>query len=168
MGAGVSSVTSQLRQLTIFDGVDEPLLDEVATGCDLRSYGDGEVVCLQGDVAQHVFVVERGEVRVEAGGEILATRRSGEVVGEQAFINGRPRSATIRAVGAARILRIPKVHADSLLMNPQFLRNLLGAVSEKLSASTADRAWRYRERRLLFAEFRAHVAEPVLQELLAS
>jgi CRP-like cAMP-binding protein len=74
-----------------------------------RDYANGAVVCHEGEVTRHVLVVLRGLLRVTAatanGGEkVLAVRGAGDIVGERAAIDGRPRSATVRALVDVRAL----------------------------------------------------------------
>ncbi|CAL9366692.1 Crp/Fnr family transcriptional regulator [Saccharothrix sp. NPDC042600] len=79
-----------------------------ATGTE-RDYASGAVVCHEGEVSRHVLVVLRGLLRVTAatanGGEkVLAVRGAGDIVGERSAIDGRPRSATVRALVDVRAL----------------------------------------------------------------
>ncbi|RKT56904.1 Crp/Fnr family transcriptional regulator [Saccharothrix australiensis] len=74
-----------------------------------REYTSGAVICHEGEVTRHVLVVRRGLLRVTAtkagGGEkVLAVRGAGDIVGERSAIDGLPRSATVRALGAVRAL----------------------------------------------------------------
>jgi CRP-like cAMP-binding protein len=71
-----------------------------------RSYASDTALFRQGDVADYVVIVERGWVKIaaftqgrEEGQEVvLAIRGSGDLIGEAALI-GRPRWATVTAVG---------------------------------------------------------------------
>jgi len=77
-----------------------------------RFYDDGEIVVRQGDVGDCLFVVQDGivEIVVEEDGSEVVLRTAGrnEVLGEMAIFEHRPRSATIRARGRARILTLDK------------------------------------------------------------
>ncbi|QFZ22594.1 Crp/Fnr family transcriptional regulator [Saccharothrix syringae] len=80
----------------------------VDTGAE-RDYPPGAVVCLEGEVTRHVLVIRRGLLRVTAttaGGheKVLAVRGAGDIVGERSAVDGRPRSATVRALGGVRAL----------------------------------------------------------------
>ncbi|MFD0204077.1 MULTISPECIES: Crp/Fnr family transcriptional regulator [Saccharothrix] len=93
-----------------FWGLLTPSEHEVlmATGVE-RDYLSGSVVCHEGEVTRHVLVVRRGLLRVTAttanGSEkVLAVRGAGDIVGERSAVDGRPRSATVRALGAVRAL----------------------------------------------------------------
>jgi CRP-like cAMP-binding protein len=77
-----------------------------------RWYADGEIVARQGDVGDCMFVVQDGEVEIvleEDGREnVLRSAGRNEVLGEMAIFEHKPRSATIRARGKARILTLDK------------------------------------------------------------
>jgi CRP-like cAMP-binding protein len=93
-----------------FWGLLTPSEHEVlaATGVE-RDYPPGSVICHEGEVTRHVLVVRRGLLRVTAttanGSEkVLAVRGAGDIVGERSAVDGRPRSATVRALGEVRAL----------------------------------------------------------------
>jgi CRP-like cAMP-binding protein len=77
-----------------------------------RFYADGEIVVRQGDPGDSLYVVQDGEVEIisEDDGSEVVLRHAGrhEVLGEMALFEHRPRSATIRARGKARILTLDK------------------------------------------------------------
>ena len=75
-------------------------------------YKDGEVIVCQGALGDCMYVIEDGtvEIVVERDGieTILRTAGTGELIGEMAIFEHRPRSATVRARGAARVLTLDK------------------------------------------------------------
>lgn len=80
----------------------------ITTGVE-RDYPSDSVVCNEGEITRHVIVVRRGLLRVTAttanGHEkVLAVRGAGDIVGERSAVDGLPRSATVRALGAVRAL----------------------------------------------------------------
>ena len=90
-----------------------------------KVYRDGEVIVRQGDVGDCMYVIQEGEVEVfteQGGREVhLAVHGPGAFFGEMAVFDRDVRSATVRAVGEARILTIDKknfmrrVHEDPSL-----------------------------------------------------
>ncbi|MFE2751739.1 Crp/Fnr family transcriptional regulator [Actinosynnema sp. NPDC059335] len=93
-----------------FWGLLTPAEHEVltATGVE-RDYPPGSVICHEGEVTRHVLVIRSGLLRVTAttanGSEkVLAVRGAGDIVGERSAVDGRPRSATVRALNAVRAL----------------------------------------------------------------
>jgi len=90
-----------------------------------KTYQDGDVIIAQGDVGDCMYVVQDGQVEIviaEGGQEVqLAVRGAGEFVGEMAIFEREVRSATVRALGQARLLTIDKknflkrIHEDPSL-----------------------------------------------------
>ena len=115
---------------------DELAIAEGALG---REYGNGEAICFQGDKGDSMFVMQAGTavvVRQEGASEVLlAELRVGDVFGEMAIFDRQPRSATVRANGAARVLTLDKraflrrVHED-----PSLAFNILRKMSERIRA----------------------------------
>ena len=90
-----------------------------------RTYNDGEIITRQGDVGDCMFVIQEGQVQVlveQDGVETpLRIANEGEFMGEMAIFDHEERSATLRAVGEARLLTIDKknflkrIHKDPSL-----------------------------------------------------
>jgi CRP/FNR family cyclic AMP-dependent transcriptional regulator len=77
-----------------------------------RVYRDGEVIVREGEIGNCMYVIQQGKVEVvqDAGGNDvrLAVLAAGDFFGEMAIFERRPRSATVRAQGEARVLTIDK------------------------------------------------------------
>lgn len=77
-----------------------------------KEYTDGEIVFRQGDEGDCMYVIQEGRVEIlaHAGGKEvrLAVREAGDMIGEMALFERQVRSADVRAIGAARILRIDR------------------------------------------------------------
>jgi CRP/FNR family transcriptional regulator len=91
-----------------------------------KVYEDGEVIICEGEEGHCMFVIQEGEVEVliagDEGKEIrLGVRGEGEFFGEMAIFDRDVRSATVRALGDARVLTVDKknfmrrVHEDPSL-----------------------------------------------------
>lgn len=90
-----------------------------------RSYADRETVVSQGESGDCMYVIQSGKVAVVRethDGEVeLATLGPGDFFGEMALFGREVRSATVRAIGQARILTVDKrtflsrVHEDPSL-----------------------------------------------------
>ena len=101
------------------------------------AYADGEVICRQGEVGDRMYVVQDGQavvLREEAGSEVVVGELSaGDIFGEMAIFDRRPRSATVRARGPARVLTLDKraflrrVHED-----PSLAFTILQKMSERV------------------------------------
>lgn len=101
-----------------------------------RSYRDGEVICRQGEVGDRMYVIQTGEVVVsreqDGAEEIVGVLGPGEIFGEMSIVEREPRSATVRARGAVRVLTLDKraflrqVHED-----PSFAYRILQQMSRR-------------------------------------
>ena len=97
----------------------------VDTGALGKLYEDGEIIIHQGEIGDCMYVIQEGEVDIlleEGDNQIhVATRKEGEFFGEMALFDRDVRSATVRALGEARILTVDKknfmrrVHEDPSL-----------------------------------------------------
>jgi CRP-like cAMP-binding protein len=90
-----------------------------------KTYSDGEIITRQGDVGDCMFVIQQGKVQVlveKDGVETpLRVASEGEFMGEMSIFDHEERSATLRALGEARLLTIDRknflkrVHKDPSL-----------------------------------------------------
>jgi len=90
-----------------------------------KVYENGEAIVRQGEEGDCMYVVQAGEVEVVQeveGSEVrLAVLEGGDVFGEMSLFERQPRSATVRAMGNARVLTVDKriflrrVHEDPSL-----------------------------------------------------
>ena len=75
-------------------------------------YPDREAIVRQGEAGDCMYVVQAGEVEVvqaaKGGERRLALLSAGDFFGEMAIFEREVRSATVRAVGEARVLKVDK------------------------------------------------------------
>jgi len=123
-----------------------------------RSYGDGELICQEGESSSEMFVIQSGSVRIfktrppgvgrsSQPPEIeLAVLHKGDFFGEMSLLEGLPRDASAVAQGAALVLVMtPGALLVRLRRDPTFafevLRRLSGRVrslNARLVAALAD------------------------------
>lgn len=77
-----------------------------------QQYADGQTIVRQGEMGNCMFVIQQGRVAVvkeESGRETrLAVLEAGDFFGEMALFEQETRSATVRALGPARILTVDR------------------------------------------------------------
>src|SRR5512143_3638756 len=110
-----------------------------------KIYANGEKIAVQGETGECMFVIQKGEAEVilERGGrEVrLSVLRAGDVFGEMSLFTKQPRSATVRALGEGRVLKIDKrgflrrVHQD-----PPMAFRILQKMSERIAAMDEELA----------------------------
>lgn len=103
-------------------------------------YRNGTVIVREGEPGNCMYVVQAGQVEVvreEAGHERrLAVLSEGSFFGEMAIFETEKRSATVRALGDARVLTIDKkALLRRIQEDPLLALNLLKTLSARLRES---------------------------------
>jgi CRP/FNR family transcriptional regulator, cyclic AMP receptor protein len=116
-----------------------------------KLYQDGDVIVRQGDPGDCMYVVQEGQVEVVSereGDEFrLALLGEGEFFGEMAIFERKPRSATVRAKGQARVLSVDRknflgrIHDD-----PSIAYRLVQTMSKRIRDLDEELARCKRER----------------------
>jgi len=106
-------IIAALRVVPLFDGLSEAELEELARQVVRRRAGRDEVVFLQGDAGDGLYVVARGHVGIvrqspEGDELLLALCEPGEYFGDLALLDGAPRSASAVAVEDCALLFLPR------------------------------------------------------------
>ena len=124
-----------LEGLPLFETCDRKELDDVAAITVEAERPAGTLLTREGRDGGLMFVIVSGEAEVLAGGrgrdgKVVGTLGPGDVVGELSLIDGKVRSATVRAVTDVRVLELAADDFQALFTrSPKFVRNLLRALS---------------------------------------
>lgn len=102
-----------------------------------KVYSDSEIIFREGEQGDRMFVIQSGRVKViketPAGEIVIAILGNGEIFGEMALFSKSPRSATVTALGDARILGIDKKKLFSTISSdPTLVFKLLESMSHRL------------------------------------
>lgn len=94
-----------------------------------RAFSPNEIVVKEGGTGDSVYVIRSGNAKVVVhviGKEIeLATLSPGDVFGEVAFLTGRPRTASVMAVGDLEVMEFDKALLQEILeAYPDTLRKM--------------------------------------------
>ncbi len=170
---------------TVFDPV--AFLTQTGLGRTVLSLKKNESAFAQGDLADAVFYIQKGQVRVtvtsESGKEAtIALVGDGEFIGEDSIASAHPlRLATATAMTACTLLRISKAEMARVLHQEHALSDVfvsfLLARNARIQADLVDQLFNSSEKRLarillLLAQFGKEskpetVVPKISQELLA-
>lgn len=123
----------QLKQVPLFAGLDRRELVELGTLADEIEVADGRTLTREGESGHEFFIVLEGTVAVEIGGKPVAQLGPGDFLGEIALIDGKPRSATTRAIGTTRLLVVGHREFHQLMADfPSVQLAVLAALAERV------------------------------------
>lgn len=102
-----------------------------------KNFRSGEFLFHEGDVSHALYLIKKGSVaiRKRKGSAYveLAKVHSGEVIGELAFFDRRPRSAAAVAIGDVEAFEISFESLDKLWAQiPEYMKTIMASVSERL------------------------------------
>jgi CRP/FNR family transcriptional regulator, cyclic AMP receptor protein len=127
----------------------------LAAGTSAR-FEDGQLLLVQGDVGDFLYVLTSGLVKVsvaaESGAETtIAIRSRGDLMGEFALLDEGRRTATARAAGPVAVQRIGGaafmgLAAGSAVIQQTLIRYVLSKVRAATERRAAERLWEARER----------------------
>lgn len=128
-----------LRGLAFFDGLGDGELRKIARLFTQTLYKPGERIFARDEPGDEAFVIMRGEVKICLGEntEPIALAGQGQIVGEQAFLDGARRGALAVATKASILLVIQRQAFQELAQREPHLgmavmRNIALELSKKL------------------------------------
>eukprot|EP00434_Breviolum_minutum_P025816 symbB.v1.2.022821.t1/scaffold2042.1/size196763/4 len=96
-----------LSQVKLFQRLPEDQHHLLASACDEVLYQD-EVIIKEGDQGHEFFVIKEGEAEVLIMQKKQAMLKVGDYFGENALLRDEPRTATIKAIGRLKALKITR------------------------------------------------------------
>jgi CRP/FNR family transcriptional regulator, cyclic AMP receptor protein len=156
-------VASLLSKTTLFRALDGQACQELAERTTQRVYRPGQVVFVQDEPGDRMFVVAEGSVKLlirSAHGHAVELARIWpfDVFGEVALLDGGPRSATAEAVERTVLVAIARDELLRLLRSNEALvdalLNSLGQLVRKANRQSTD---------LIFLDLRGRVAKKLLE-----
>jgi CRP/FNR family cyclic AMP-dependent transcriptional regulator len=132
-----------LRKSSLFAGLSDSELKEVAACVVSRSFGRGVFIFHKDSPGQTLYIIESGRVRIfilsESGQEIsLNVYGAGEVIGELGFLDGQPRSASAVALEPTVAFALRREDFfQHLEDHPRLAVRLLGVMAARLRYTTA-------------------------------
>jgi CRP/FNR family transcriptional regulator, cyclic AMP receptor protein len=93
----------------------------------------GTTIFRAGDPADFVYILMDGQANLLVGKTIVEVAVRGNLLGEVALIDGKPRSATVVTRTQVRVLPIDAAQFDLLMRElPEFARYVMTAMAERM------------------------------------
>ena len=115
----------------LFNGFSQDELLAVIRGFRLRTFAPGDVVILEGEAGDFLFIVTTGTVKAfvrnPGGGEpvLVRTMREGDFFGEIAILSGKARTATVTAATVVEVLEMDRATLDRITETHPRVRQVL-------------------------------------------
>lgn len=135
-------VERHLRQLTLFAGLSQTEVREIAQYVQPLRFRGGETICFAGQPAQYIYIIQAGEAREIAQGssgqtivlDLLGPQQS---FGEQSVVQSGVYPVTVQAVGDIQLWAIAKSDFDRLLARyPALALNVTRRMADELDRQT--------------------------------
>ncbi len=131
--------SSFLSKVPFFQALEPSRLKLLAFTSDMVNFQHGEIIFKAGDPADCAYVIMEGEVEILSVVDeesVVSVLQLNQIFGELALLNDEPRSATLRAKGELKVMKI----SESLFMelireSPKLALNVLRQLSQKLADS---------------------------------
>ena len=107
----------------------------------VKAFEPGQVIFKEGEQGSEMFIIIQGEVEIRKRTSMetartLSTFKPGDVFGEMAIIEKKPRSATAIATKASRMLVMNEpLFLAMIERNPDFARKMILVLSERIRKS---------------------------------
>jgi len=165
-----AAAQASLRSLAVVPGGNDRwpqgsfvgMLPNAARGAALRAgtlvrFGDAEFLVRQGEAGDFLYVLVGGKVKVLVAAEatgtetMLAIRSRGDLIGEFALLDEKPRTAAVRAIGTVTARKVSRADfngfsADHPVVRDVVTRYLLGKIRASTARHAAERQWDARAR----------------------
>ncbi len=134
-GPHASKSKSRLLSLGASDISEEPSKTSLTT-----SFKDGVMIFIEHEPGAELYIIQQGNVKitkiVDKNEVLLAVLRPGDIFGEMALLDNKPRSASACAYGDVIVFAVNKANFETMVqMQPQLAVKLITILSERIWAA---------------------------------
>jgi len=102
-----------------------------------RQFRDNEIIFSEHEPGEELYIIQKGKIKitkiVDNNEVLLAVLRSGDIFGEMALLENKPRSATALSFGESELLSVNKSNFEVMVRtNPQLGTKLITLLSERI------------------------------------
>lgn len=122
-----------LEESPLFKGADPLLLNAVILALRPLSVAPGETIIRQGEIANEMYFICRGEVEVlQSFGQVVSQLKDGDFFGEVGLLLAAARTADVRAKTLCDLFVLSKKDFSRILQeHPQFANGMLQVAKER-------------------------------------
>jgi len=117
----VSQVLRNIMKFPILEGLERGGVLRLVSAGELRTYMDGETLFAEGEFADGLYGVLRGEIEIFRGGELVASFGAGTHFGEMSLVEELPRNVKGVAKGLVDVLVLPRASFWEILRSSPYV-----------------------------------------------
>jgi CRP-like cAMP-binding protein len=129
-----------IREIDLFEGMNEEIEQELAKVMEGESYNSGEVIIKEGAAADNFYVLQAGSLNVKLAGARQTTHvaiRPGEAVGWSSLAGRETYTASVECAEPSKLVKINKDKLDQVLRRYPgagllFYKRLAGLIGDRL------------------------------------
>lgn len=152
---------ADLAAFPLFVDLDTNEIKRFLQTAKIRSYNDDDIICKEGEEADGLYLLIEGEVEVVKGDAIggrhlICTLREGEFFGEMALLENKPRSASVLARSAVKVIFLGRGEFSGIPQDQaQILNKVLLRMMADMSFRLRSMGERYVSARTCMAAFQS-------------
>lgn len=129
----------EAQDLVFLPQWDELRWQKLVAYCEVRSFRSGDIVIGYDEPGRSFYIILEGRIQVllprgDGTWQKTVVNEAGSVIGEQSFLDGKPRSAALQALTDGRLLSISQDKFQSLgAREPELARDILTELGRTLS-----------------------------------
>lgn len=128
-------IQDHLRTIPLFAGMTDRALDGVASLAEEVDFAAGDTLTVEGEPGDTLYLVLEGSVTVTRSGVSLPSLGPGDVIGEVALVDGRPRTATTAAAEPVHALVVGRqAFGDLMERFPAVRLGVMMALADRVRA----------------------------------
>ena len=132
-----------LRRISLFKGIDEQQLGDIAKIAKRLSYGKGQKIIVEGADSTTLYIIKSGLVHItkeiDKIDKLLSVLGAGDFFGEMCLFTPGLRSATATAIEETILIQIEKKEFDKLVEEkPRVAAKILYAMMEEMTRRVRD------------------------------
>jgi CRP/FNR family transcriptional regulator, cyclic AMP receptor protein len=127
-------IDERLAEVPLFAGLSKQQLRRISSLMTRIDRPAGQVLTREGEQGSEFFIVLEGEVEVRQADRVIATRRTGDYVGEIALLDKRPRTASVVATTPVSVEVLSRREFVSLLAEaPELSEQIMATMARRLA-----------------------------------
>lgn len=132
-----------IRKMPVFKFLTYKELVRIMNITKVMEVQERQPIIQEGEPGEDLFIILNGRVRVHKGDADIVSLAAGDHFGEMALIDKAPRSASVTAIGAGKLLQISRTEFFNIIRNEprlatKLLWSFLQVISDRLRTTSAE------------------------------